>query len=865
MYHLLFEEHSSYNIAVLVKTDALRTEEVKRYYVDPMVQQGIPLKNFVAFSLEYGGAKKPSATYMKEYLTTSLLPELSGLGVKYIYCTDGNYFKALTKKPKAEPYLGYVLPCAIAGYEYMQVVLSMNHKAIFANDSVQDKITRANSTMVSCIGGTYTDPGIGIINSTRYIASDVEAIKAELTKLLDYPKLTADIETFSLRHTKAKLGTIAFAWDKHNGIAIDILHKESTLGFPEWKQRHKPILDVLRWFFETYTGTLIWHNCTYDMKVLIYVLYMKNLTDTEGLLRGLEVMTKNFEDTKIITYLATNTCSENPLGLKYRAHEFAGNYAQDEINDITLISSPKLLEYNLVDCLSTWYVHDKYYPLMVADEQEEVYKTLFKPMLVQIIQMELTGMPLNMERVKEVDKELEAIINDNFQVLHNSKLIQDFSYDMREKELIKRNNKLKKKVLAIDNIEWTFNPNSNQQLADLLHGFIGFEVLSTTKTGQPSVGGDELKGHLHRTENQEIKDVIQAIIYILEGVKIRGTFVSKFLEADEYDGWHYLFGSFHVGGTKSGRLSSSDPNMQNIPSGSTYGKMIKSCFQAPSGWLFVGLDFASLEDRINTLLTKDPNKEKVYSDGFDGHSFRAVSYWPDKFVGLDITDPKQVNGIAHIPEGSKLRQKSKAPTFALTYQGTYSTLMKNCGFTEQEAKSIEANYHKLYAVSTAWVQGKLQSAANDGYVTLAFGLRLRTPILHKTILGSKFTPQQAAAESRTAGNAVSGQSYGLLNSRAGVEFQRRTIQSKHRLDIRPCAHIHDAQYFMIRNTVEVVHWLNDVLVECVSWQELPEIKSDVVKLFGELDIFYPTWKDGITIPNHASPKEIYNICKEHHE
>ena len=77
MYHLLFEEHSSYNIAVLVKTDALRTEEVKRYYVDPMVQQGIPLKNFVAFSLEYGSAKKPSATYMKEYLTTSLLPECS--------------------------------------------------------------------------------------------------------------------------------------------------------------------------------------------------------------------------------------------------------------------------------------------------------------------------------------------------------------------------------------------------------------------------------------------------------------------------------------------------------------------------------------------------------------------------------------------------------------------------------------------------------------------------------------------------------------------------------------------------------------------------------------------------------------------
>ena len=262
--------------------------------------------------------------------------------------------------------------------------------------------------------------------------------------------------------------------------------------------------------------------------------------------------------------------------------------------DICNIPPDKLLEYNLVDCLSTWYVHDKYYPLMVADEQEEVYKTLFKPMLVQIIQMELTGMPLNMERVKEVDKELEAIINDNFQVLHNSKLIQDFSYAMREKELIKRNNKLKKKVLAIDDIEWTFNPNSNQQLADLLHGFIGFEVLSTTKTGQPSVGGDELKGHLHRTENQEIKDVIQAVLDILDANKIRGTFISKFLEADEYEGWHYLFGSFNVGGTISGRLSSSAPCLMNLPSHGEMGKRVKSCFQPPKGQLFICSDFSAL-------------------------------------------------------------------------------------------------------------------------------------------------------------------------------------------------------------------------------------------------------------------------------
>lgn len=61
-----------------------------------------------------------------------LVPELKALGVEYLYCTDGNYFKTLTKQTKAEPHLGYVLPCAIQGYEHMHVVLSMNYKTVFA-------------------------------------------------------------------------------------------------------------------------------------------------------------------------------------------------------------------------------------------------------------------------------------------------------------------------------------------------------------------------------------------------------------------------------------------------------------------------------------------------------------------------------------------------------------------------------------------------------------------------------------------------------------------------------------------------------------------------------------------------------------
>ena len=79
------------------------------------------------------------------------------------------------------------------------------------------------------------------------------------------------------------------------------------------------------------------------------------------------------------------------------------------------------------------------------------------------------------------------------------------------------------------------------------------------------------------------------------------------------DGRRYLHGSFNIGGTVSGRLSSSDPNLQNLPAGSDYGKDIKYVFCPPENKLWLYSDFNSLEDYISALLSKDPNKLKVYA------------------------------------------------------------------------------------------------------------------------------------------------------------------------------------------------------------------------------------------------------------
>lgn len=274
----------------------------------------------------------------------------------------------------------------------------------------------------------------------------------------------------------------------------------------------------------------------------------------------------------------------------------------------------------------------------------------------------------------------------------------------------------------------------------------------------------------------------------------------------------------------------------------------------------VGADFNSLEDYISALTTKDPNKLGVYLRGYDGHSLRAAHYFRDQLPDIDLEDPYSVNILKR--EDHPLRQDSKAPTFLLTYGGTYHGMMKNLGWPEDKAKAIEKGYHDLYKVSDEWVANRIKQASKDGYVEVAFGLRVRTPLLAQTTLGLSSTPYEAEAEGRTAGNAL-GQSYGLLNNRAAVEFMRKVWESKFRYDVKPIALIHDAIYLIIRDDIEVVEWVNKELIKSMQWQELPELHHDEVKLGAALDIFWPDWSNALTLPNGADKDTIRKLCEEH--
>ena len=367
---------------------------------------------------------------------------------------------------------------------------------------------------------------------------------------------------------------------------------------------------------------------------------------------------------------------------------------------------------------------------------------------------------------------------------------------------------------------------------------------------------------LDKSKAIERAKVLKALIELNKVSKILDSFLPVFKEKTiPKEDRVWLHGNFNLGSVKSGRMSSNSPNMQQIPSsGSIYAKPIKKCFKAPEGWLLVSADFNALEARINALLTKDPMKLQVYTRGYDSHSFNTYVYWKDKFPHIDPNDPESINSLATTNKPD--RQKSKTVTFALQFFGTYHTLMNNSGFSMSEAKGICKNYEEIYKASIDWVNQELTKASKTGYVTGAFGLKLRTPIMKQVLWGSKKMPYEASAESRTAGNMLSGQSFGLLNNRAQNEFMSRVYKSKHRLDIQPIAAIHDAVYFMVKRDAETVKFVNDNLIECMEWQDDPAIYHDQVKLGAELVIHYPSWADEIPIPNKATLDQIKEIVSE---
>lgn len=761
----------------------------------------------------------------------------------YILVSEPEYFKVLAKQQKAESNLGLQFDTA---YGNKVLYLPSTQAYYFNKDRTLPKIEQCIKALSSSISGNYSEIGSNIIHFEEY-PTIISGIRDWLNKLKDYPELTCDIEAKSLKVTEAGIYTISFAWNKHEGICFPVD------AIPEQKDE---VRELLLNFFTEYKGKLIVHKANYDIPVICYTLFQKeDITNVKRQLAGLNALCSNLDDTLIITYLATNSCGGNVLGLKELAQPFAGNWAVD-VSDVTSVPLEKLMRYNLIDCLSTWYVYETYYPKMIEDSQEQLYKEHFLPYLKDNMRCQLNGLPIDLQEVKKLKASLNQEQRTLTALLCSKKAITNSEQLIAERATIKRNASLKKKVTSINDNRRPFNFNSNADLSILLYEVMQFPVLDYTDSKQPSTSKPSIKKLLARTEKEEYKEILQALMDLSDVDKMLTAFIPAFEKAhiDKYGNAH-LLGYINAGGTVSGRMSSNSPNLANLPAtGSRFAKPIKKCFKSSDEWVYCGIDFNALESRIDALTTKDPNKLKVYTDGLDSHSFNSFVYWAYKMP--DITN--SVDSINSIQEKYKLyRQDSKRYTFALQYGSTEKGLVINCGATPEDAKRIYANYHEAYKVSLEWKTQKLNQAQKNGYVTVAFGLRVRTPVLAKlpnTVIGQ--------AEARTAGNAL-GQGWGMLNDRAMNEVLNQIDLMGLSEAVLPVNKIHDCCYYLVKNDITIINILNTLCVKAASWQAHEDIYHPEVGLSGQLDLFYPDWSHPITLPEECNEEQLITLVEEY--
>lgn len=847
------DSNKAIQYAIFIKHTSANRKALLSYYIHPLEVLGILPEQVVVVSLDPEG-KSFTAKATKELLE-KVAKGIDVFNIKNILIANGDLYKYIIGVTKTTNCFGEIKKGKLPGYEDTNIVLSIDYNALLYNESLRFKLDNSIEVFAkACSNAINIEKDI---IHTRYTPVTALEIENCLESLMEYNDLTCDLETESLRFEKARIVTVAFAINKHEGVVFSVDTKEE-----------EAIKKLLYFFFKNYKGRFIFHNALYDCKVIIYQLFMENNLDIDGLREGLITFNENVEDTLLITYLATNSTQEVPLGLKENSYEFAGNYGID-VTDVHAILRANLLTYNLKDALSTWYVMEKHYPTMVADDQEDIYRTIFLPSIMPNLYMTLIGMPMTMKKVHALDENLTELIVKINKELQTIKPIVMAIAILKEQRRVKDNetrvNKAKNpdkiKIKTLDDIsDEEFNPNSDKQKQVLLYEILKLPIINTTDGGAPACDDATLKILVNHTEKRTDNIITLRVLELLRDHAAASIILSTFIHAFiEYaftrdDGTVWLNGNKKLGGTQSGRLSSNQPNMENLPNHSKYGKMIKECFEAPKGYLIGGADFSSLEDRINAILTQDKNKIKVYTDGYDGHSLRTFSYFKDQLP--DIVDTvESINSIEK--KYPLLRFESKKPTFALTYQGTWHTMVKNLGFSAQDAKRIEASYHELYKESDIWTEEQLEFATEHGYVECAFGLRLRTPILGRTIRTLKNNIYIADKEGRSAVNAIT-QSWGMLINRTAIAIINKIIYSNYYDKIYPINTIHDAIYFLFLNDPIVIQWLNTNLIREMKWNDHPKIQSTDVPMGANLSIG-KNWADQHDLSNSALLAEITAI------
>jgi DNA polymerase-1 len=380
---------------------------------------------------------------------------------------------------------------------------------------------------------------------------------------------------------------------------------------------------------------------------------------------------------------------------KHNAYERDGKLGKF----ITSVPFTKAVNYVHLDVRWTWLLYTRLWKKVKQDTA--LVNSFYQDteVLHILMHMENEGIPVDHHNMQLLGKELDGKMRDTLLALH----------------------------------EFTpagFNPDSTKQKQEFLfnkkrEGGLGLKPYKLTKGGMPSVDEETLR-HLEAEH-----PALELLIQWSETQKLKSTFVDGMLPRLYKSRLHP---SFHLHRTATGRLSSSDPNLQNIPRDSN----IRSLFVAPKGHTLIVADYDQIELRVMAMYSQDKELLHVFNNNIDIHTGAAALLFKKKIE--DVT--------------SEERQIGKGVNFLTAYGGGPGKLARTTGIPFEQAQEMIQEYYRQFAGLTAWKQEVVAEGRKMGYVTTLSGRRRRLPDLMSSDKESRARAERQAVNAVVQGSAA---------------------------------------------------------------------------------------------------------------
>jgi DNA polymerase-1 len=490
-----------------------------------------------------------------------------------------------------------------------------------------------------------------------------ETFDAWLARLAAAPLASFDTETDSLDYMRANIVGLSFAITPGEAAYVPLGHDYA--GAPQQLDRDR-VLTALKPWIEDASRPKLGHHLKFDTHILAnYGIELRG--------QRYDSMLESYVLNSVATRHDMDSTAEKYLGIKTIHYEDVAGKGAKQIT-FNQVDVDRAAEYAAEDADITLRLHRAIWPQIEAlPRLKALYETIEQPLVAVLYRMERTGVLVDRALLKAQSHELAA----------------------RMMEL---------QTQAHREAGGPFNVDSPKQLQEILFGKLGLPALRKTPTGQPSTAEDVL-------EELAVSFALPKLILEYRGVaKLKSTYTDKLPEQiDEQTG--RIHTSYHQGVAATGRLSSSDPNLQNIPIRTPEGRRIRQAFVAPPHHSLVAADYSQIELRIMAHLSGDAALLKAFAEDRDVHQATAA----------------EVFGIPLAEVSSDQRRSAKAINFGLIYGMSAFGLARQLGIGRGDAQRYVDLYFERYPGVKRYMDETRNQAREAGFVETVFGRRLYLP------------------------------------------------------------------------------------------------------------------------------------------